>query len=201
MTSLPQTFPASIPTPPAPLSLAGTAVAVARSPKHGFAKQGQESLQLIAGEGVAGDAHRGTTVQHLYHLRRDPTKPNLCQVHLFAAEMLAELAEKGFTLTAGELGENILTAGLDLLALPRGAVLRLGAEAEVELTGLRTPCSKLDAHRTGLQQHLWGKPDAKGKRTRRAGVMAVVRVGGEVRAGDRILVELPGEPHIPLGPV
>ena len=176
-------------------------VAVSRREQHGFSKQPQPSIHLVAGEGVADDAHRGATVQHLYHLRRDPTRPNLCQVHLFAAEMLAELAGRGFALAPGEIGENVLTEGIDLLRLPRGTLLRLGPQAVVEITGLRTPCSQIDGFRAGLQALMWGERDLKGKRTRRAGVMSIVRACGNVRADDLIEVELPPEPHQPLGPV
>lgn len=176
-------------------------IAVSRRAQHGFAKQSERAIRLIAGEGVEGDAHRGTTVQHLYKVRRDPTQPNLCQVHLFAAEMLAELGEKGYALEAGEIGENVLTEGLDLLTLPKGTLLHLGAEAVVEVTGLRTPCSQIDGYRAGLQKHLWGKRDDTGKRTRRAGVMSAVQIGGVVQVGDRIRIKLPPEPHRCLGPV
>lgn len=179
----------------------GEVVAVSRAPRHGFAKQAQAAIRLVAGEGVEGDAHRGTTVQHLYQVRRDPTKPNLCQVHLFAAEKLEELAEGGYVLGPGEMGENVLTRGVDLLRMPRHTRLRLGAEAEVEITGLRTPCAQIDGYRAGLQKLLWGPRDAKGRRERRAGVMAVVVKGGEVSGGDALVVELPPEPHERLGPV
>ena len=176
-------------------------VAVSRAPQHGFAKQPREHLTLVAGEGVQDDAHRGTTVQHLYKVRKDPTKPNLCQVHLFATEMLTELHQHGFPLTPGEIGENILTSGLELLSLSRGTLLHLGDAATLEVTGLRTPCSQVDRFRAGLQKHLWGPRDRAGKRTRRAGVMSIVRTGGVVRAGDPIRVELPRTPYLPLGPV
>ncbi len=179
----------------------GSVIAVSRKPEHGFAKQPQAGIRLLAGEGVEGDAHRGLTVQHLYHQRRDPTQPNLCQVHLFAEEMLAELAAEGYPLGPGEIGENVLTRGLDLLTLPRGTLLRLGSAAEIEVTGLRTPCVKMDRHRAGLQRHLWGERDAKGKRTRRAGIMGIVRTGGEVHPCDPIRVILPPKPHKALGPV
>jgi len=175
--------------------------AVSRSAAHGFSKTPQASIRLIPGEGVEGDAHRGVTVQHLYLKRRDPTQPNLCQVHLFAGEMLDELATKGFHIAPGALGENILTRGLDLLALPLGTRLHLGATAIVEVTGLRTPCSKIDDFRAGLQQHLWGERDAAGKRVRRAGIMSVVLSTGQVQPGDAIRIELPPHPHQPLGPV
>jgi MOSC domain-containing protein YiiM len=178
-----------------------TILAVSRSAAHGFAKQPQPHIHLLAGEGVEGDAHRGATTQHLYLKRKDPHQPNLCQVHLFAAEMLDELGAKGFTLGPGEIGENILTRGLDLLTLPLGTKLHLGAEAIVEVTGLRTPCSQIDGYRAGLQQYLWGQRDAAGKKTRRAGIMSVVLRGGLVTPGDALRVELPPLPHRPLGPV
>lgn len=176
-------------------------VAVACSAEHRFSKQVQGQIRLIAGEGVEGDAHRGATAQHLYMVRLDPTQPNLAQVHLFSAEMLEELTAKGFAVNPGDLGENILTRGIDLLALPLGTRLRLGAEAVLEITGLRTPCGQIDHYQAGLQDQLWGKPDALGNRARRGGVMSIVRAGGVVAPGDAIRIDLPPEPHIALGPV
>jgi MOSC domain-containing protein YiiM len=182
-----------------------TIVALSRNSRHGFSKQPQPSLRLIAGEGVEGDAHRGTTTQHLYLKRKDPTQPNLAQVHLFAAEMLDELAAKGFPLQPGDIGENLLTRHLDLLTLPRSTRLHIGPNAEtaaiLEVTGLRTPCSQIDKHATGLQQLLWGDRDATGQRTRRAGIMSIVLTGGLIHPNDPIRIELPTEPHEPLGPV
>lgn len=183
------------------MSLTGEVVAVSRATHHGFAKQTQPSICLLAGEGVQGDAHRGATVQHLYQLRRDPTKPNLCQVHLFAAEKLEDLAAKGFALAPGEIGENVLTRGVDLVHLPRQTQVRLGAEAVIEISGLRTPCSQIDRYHAGLQALLWEPGNSTGKRERRAGVMAVVLRGGIVLSGDTLRIDLPPEPHLPLGPV
>jgi MOSC domain-containing protein YiiM len=176
-------------------------LATSRSSTHGFCKQPQPSLRLIAGEGIEGDAHRGTTTQHLYLKRKNPKLPNLAQVHLFPSEMLDELAALGFPLQPGEIGENILTSGHDLITLPLGTKLHLGSEAIVQVTGLRTPCSQIDQHRKTLQQHLWGAPGLDGKNTRRAGIMAIVLTGGTVQPNDPIRIELPPEPHQPLGPV
>ena len=184
-----------------PTSSAPAIEAVSRAPQHGFSKTPQPRITLIAGEGVEGDAHRGRTTQHLYRVRLNPAQPNLCQVHLFAAEMLEELAAAGFAISPGDLGENILVRGLDLLTLPTGTRLHLGNEAIVEVTGLRTPCSQVDKFRSGLQQHLWGPRNLLGKKTRRAGIMSIVLNGGDVLPGDRIHVELPPTPHQPLGPV
>ncbi len=178
-----------------------TVVSVSHSEAHGFAKFALPCIRLIAGEGIEGDAHRGATTQHLYLKRKDPKLPNLCQVHLFAAEMLDELSTRGFGLQPGEIGENILTRGIDLLSLPEGTYLHLGAEAVVQVTGLRTPCSQIDAYRKGLQMHLWGPRDASGLRTRRAGIMSVVTRGGAVAAGDALRIVLPPKPYRALGPV
>ncbi len=178
-----------------------TIVATSRSTAHGFSKQPQPYVRLIAGEGVEHDAHRGTRVQHLYEQRKDPTRPNRSQVHLLPSELLKELADLGFALSPGELGENIMTEGIDLLALPEKTLLHLGQAALIEITGLRTPCSQIDAHRSGLQQHLWGPRDTSGKRTRRAGIMGIVLADGIIRPNDPIRIELPPLPHRPLGPV
>ena len=176
-------------------------VAVSRKESHNFSKQPRRSITLIAGEGVEGDAHRGRTVQHLYHVRKNPTAPNRSQVHLFAAEMLEELRGKGFDVAPGELGENLLTQGLDLLGLPEGTRLHVGTEAVLVVTGLRTPCAQIDGFRNGLQQHLWSDRQSDGQRSRRAGVMSIVERGGMVQPGDTLRVEIPDLPHRALQPV
>ena len=173
--------------------------AVSASPDHGFSKPAAASITLLAGLGVVGDAHQGVTVKHRSRVARDPTTPNLRQVHLLHAELFDELAPQGFTLQPGAIGENVLTRGIDLLALPRGARLRLGESALVELTGLRNPCGQLDEFQPGLMQATLGR-DASGRLLRKAGVMAIVLEGGAVGAGDAIVVELP-DIRQPLEPV
>jgi MOSC domain-containing protein YiiM len=178
----------------------GVVVAVSAKVSHGVDKANREVICLIAGEGVEGDAHRGTTVKHRSRVARDRTQPNLRQVHLIHAELHDELVAHGFALTPGLMGENITTRGVDLLRLPRGAVLRLGADAAVEITGLRNPCYQLDELRPGLMAACLGRgPD--GEPIRKAGVMGVVLAGGQVKAGDEIAVDLPGGPRERLKPV
>ncbi len=172
----------------------GVVTAVSRSVTHTMSKPNQESIQLLAGLGVAGDAHQGETVKHRSRVARDPTQPNLRQVHLIHAELHEELCAAGFTVGPGDLGENVTTRGIDLLKLPVGARLRLGPAAVVELTGLRNPCAQLDRFQPGLLGAVLGR-DARGQLVRKAGVMAVVRAGGEVCAGDSIEVALPPPPH------
>jgi MOSC domain-containing protein YiiM len=149
---------------------------------------------------VDGDAHQGATVQHRSRVRRDPSQPNLRQVHLIHAELHDELRQAGFSVLAGEMGENVTTRGLDLLALPEGARLHLGSEAVIELTGLRNPCTQLDGLAPGLMEAVLDR-DPHGNLIRKAGVMGVVLAGGAVQPGDPVQVALPAEPHRPLEPV
>ena len=167
-------------------------VSVAASGVHGFSKGVVGEMELLAGLGVAGDAHAGVTVKHRSRVARDAAQPNLRQVHLLHEELLEELAGRGFAVRAGDLGENVLTRGVDLLGLPRGARLRLGDGAVVEVTGLRNPCSQLDRFQAGLMAATLDR-DGAGRLVRKAGVMGVVLAGGMVRAGDEIAVELPAE--------
>ena len=175
-------------------------VAVSTSPTHDFSKPNRPVVRLLAGLGVEGDAHLGTTVQHLSRVRHHPDAPNLRQVHLIHAELHEELAAAGFTVGPGELGENVTTRGIDLLGLPTGSRLRLGAEAVVEVTGLRNPCFQIDVFQAGVLKQVVGRAE-DGSIVRKSGVMAIVLVGGEVRPGEPIAVETPPEPHQPLVPV
>jgi MOSC domain-containing protein YiiM len=167
---------------------------------HSFSKPARQSIRLIAGLGVEGDAHLGVNVQHLSRVRRDPQSPNLRQVHLIHSELHDELRDKGFRIAPGDMGENITTLGIDLLALPVNARLHLGADAIVEITGLRNPCSQLD----GLQQGLMAATldrDLDGNLIRKAGIMGIVIAGGEVKPGDAVDIELTDGPHEKLQPV
>jgi MOSC domain-containing protein YiiM len=175
-------------------------VSVAVSAAHAFSKTPVDAIELVAGVGVRGDAHAGATVKHRSRVRKDPALPNLRQVHLVHRELLDEVAEKGFAVGAGDIGENVLTVGVDLLGLPTGTRLHLGADAVVEVTGLRNPCSQLDGFQPGLMAAMLDRaPD--GALVRKSGVMSVVVAGGVVRPGDAIRVERPAEPHRALAPV
>jgi len=175
-------------------------VAVSRSATHTMSKPNVAAIQLVAGLGVEGDTHAGVTVQHRSRVARDPSQPNLRQVHLIHGELHEELRAAGFSVVPGQMGENITTQGIDLLGLPTGARLRLGAEAVIEITGLRNPCLQLEGIQPGLMAAVLGR-DEQGGLIRKAGVMAVVLTGGVVRPGDVIAVEMPPEPHRTLASV
>lgn len=180
--------------------MAGLVTAVSSSPRHTFSKPTMPCIRLLAGLGVEGDAHMSATVKHRSRVRRDPTQPNLRQVHLIHEELLEELRAAGFGVEPGAMGENITTRGIDLLGQPRGTRLHLGSHCVVEVTGLRNPCRQLDDFQPGLMGAVLGR-DENGALIRKSGVMAIVLTGGEVRPGDGIAVELPPGPHERLEPV
>jgi len=180
--------------------MSATVTAVSFSGAHTFTKPNRLMIRLVAGLGVEGDAHLGKTVKHRSRVRKDPTAPNLRQVHLIQEELFAELRGCGFDVGAGAIGENVTTRGIDLLGLPTGARLRLGPEAVIEVTGLRNPCGQLDDFQSGLMAATLGR-DAAGQLVRKAGVMAIVIRGGDVKPGDAIAVELPAGAPRPLEPV
>jgi hypothetical protein len=175
----------------------GVVIAVSRSESHAFSKPCVDTIRLLAGLGVEGDAHNGATVKHRSRLRVDPSQPNLRQVHLIHSELLNELNNRGFRISAGQMGENITTRGIDLLGLPKGSRLYVGKSAVIEVTGLRNPCRQLEEFRPGLMQAVLAR-DEDGKLVRKAGVMAIVLSEGQISAGDSIRVQLPEAPHLPL---
>ncbi|HEY8337641.1 MAG TPA: MOSC domain-containing protein [Tardiphaga sp.] len=167
---------------------------------HHFSKTPALSVRLLPGLGVEGDAHAGAKVTHLYLARKNPDAPNLRQVHLMHSELFDELRTGGFDVTPGDLGENVTTAGIDLLGLSTGTKLQLGDEAVIEITGLRHPCGQIDAFRKGLLKAVLDK-DADGRLIRKSGIMGIVLAGGDVRPGDPIRIEPPAGPYRPLLPV
>ncbi|MBZ2410299.1 MOSC domain-containing protein [Streptomyces albidoflavus] len=173
----------------------GQVAAVSRNETYAFSKPVRESVTLLAGLGVEGDVHAGRTIRHQFRMTYEPDLPNLRQVHLMHAELFDELARKGYHVTAGQLGENITTRGVDLLGLPTGTLLRLGEEAVVEVTGLRNPCAKINDFRPGLLAEVFALDPASGDFAFKSGVMGVVRTGGVVRPGDPVVAELPTGPH------
>lgn len=175
-------------------------LAVARDGEHRFSKQTVAELNVLAGLGVEGDAHQGVIVKHRSRVAADPTQPNLRQVHLIHSELFHELRIKGFEVEPADLGENVTTAGLDLLGLPRNTLLAIGAKVVLKVTGLRNPCAQIERFRPGLLAAVLDR-GPNGEMIRKAGIMTVVRVGGVIRPGDRIEVDLPAPPYLPLGRV
>lgn len=174
-----------------------TVISLSLSGSHTFSKPTRQSIRLLKGLGVEGDAHCGRSVKHRSRVKADPTQPNLRQVHLIHSELLEKLRTKGFDLHPGDLGENILTQGIDLLSLPRNTILKIGSEAIVQVEGLRNPCHQIDSFSTGLLTEVI-ETTPEGKVIKKVGIMGTVLEGGTINIGDKILVELPPEPHLVL---
>ena len=169
-------------------------IALSKSSSHTFNKYNTASIRLLKGLGVEGDAHMGEKVKHRSRVAKDPSQPNLRQVHLIHSELFEEVAEKGFKVSPGQMGENISTRGIDLLALPTDTILKIGVEAEIQITGLRNPCYQIDSIQEGLMKAVLDK-DEDGNLIRKAGIMGIVLQGGEIKVGDKIEVALPAKPH------
>lgn len=175
----------------------GTILSVSKSATHSFSKITCNKINLLTGLGVEGDAHMGKNVKHRSRVAKDPSRPNLRQVHLIHSELFEELKTKGFNIHNGLLGENITTKGIDLLNLPKGTILNIGSSAQIEITGLRNPCLQLENIQKGLMQAVLDN-DSEGNLIRKAGIMGIVLKGGPIHIEDKILVTLPPEPHIKL---
>ncbi|MCX5328714.1 MOSC domain-containing protein [Streptomyces sp. NBC_00140] len=173
----------------------GRVAAVSRNTTYAFSKPNHPSVRLLAGLGVEGDVHAGETIRHQFRMTYEPDLPNLRQVHLMHEELFEELALKDYEISAGQLGENITTRGVDLLALPTSTLLHLGDDAVIEVTGLRNPCSKINDFRTGLLGEMFALDPHSAEFTFKCGVMAVVRRSGTVHPNDPIEIELPARPH------
>ncbi|PKR86552.1 MOSC domain-containing protein [Heyndrickxia camelliae] len=173
-------------------SILGSVLAVSLSKKHTFSKDNQESIKLVEGLGVEGDAHFGSTVQHRSRVAQNPNQPNLRQVHLIQNELFEELADR-FIIRPGQLGENITTVGINLIELPTDTILSIGESAIIKVTGLRNPCAQIENFKPGLLKAVLDK-DSDGNLIRKAGIMGVILSGGVVKPGDRICVELPAKP-------
>jgi hypothetical protein len=168
----------------------GIVKAVSKSSSHTFNKYNCEKINLVKGLGIEGDAHSGKTVKHRSRVARDPLQPNLRQVHLIHAELFEELAENGFDVTAGQLGENITTFDIDLLNLPKNTILKIGQNSEIIITGLRNPCIQIDSIQKGLMKAMLYR-DEDGNLMRKSGVMGIVLKGGEIKVGDKIEIKMP----------
>lgn len=155
-------------------------------------KASVDEIKIIEDYGVEGDRHAGKTVQHIWDKKKNPEAPNLRQVHLIHAELFQEqYNSNGFEIKSGEMGENVTTEGIDLLALPKNTILHLGKDAQVQIKGLRKPCSQLDGVQKGL---LNAMVDLKGEVPYKTGVMAIALKSGIVKPGDEIRVVYPEEP-------
>lgn len=141
-----------------------------------------EEIHLIENHGVEGDYHAGEFIRHRYLARKDPTRPNHRQVLITDTSIYQTLANQGFQIDHGMLGENIVMEGVNVMVLPIGSKLTIN-EAILEITEIREPCYQLNDMHPGLQDAVM--PDRNNEKTWNAGMMAIVLQGGSVKPGDK----------------
>jgi len=167
-------------------------VSVALSSNHEFSKTVVDTIKLVKDLGIERDCHNGPTVQHRSRLGIRPKPKNLRQVHLIPLEILEERQVK-----PAQIGENITTRGLDLLALGTGTRLTFVGEGSgkespvIVLTGVRNPCPQIDKFKKGLQESFVVRDAQRKIIGRKAGVMATIEKGGVIQRGMKIVVEQP----------
>lgn len=163
----------------------GTVIAVCRNEQPGLPKPVVDEVKLIEDWGVEGDYHAGKLVRHRYLAKKDPTQPNVRQVLLIDTQILAEIKQAGIDVGSGMLGDNMTVEGLEVMTLPPGTRLAIG-KALLEVTEVRIPCAQLN----GLDKGLLKASVAReaGEKRFRAGIMTRVLKGGQVRAGDEVIV-------------
>ena len=127
--------------------------------------------------GIIGDAH-AVDAHAVDAYAVDPHAANRHrQISLLADESVDKMREKGAVLQAGDFAENILTKGIDLKSLPIGAEITIG-EAELEVTQIGKKC-----HNDCEIKKLTGQCVMPTE-----GIFAVVIKGGEIKAGDVIII-------------
>jgi MOSC domain-containing protein YiiM len=129
----------------------------------------------LAGDSILDKPHHGGPDQAVYAYARE--------------DLQAWERELGRSLRAGFFGENLTTVGVDVTAAVIGERWRVGDELVLQVTSPRIPCVTFEAQ--------MGRPGWIKRFTREGvpGAYLRVLVPGEIRAGDRVVVEdRPGSP-------
>jgi MOSC domain-containing protein YiiM len=160
----------------------GVVMQISRS-NGGMPKRAIAGPVMIGRDGVEGDRHSNTLVHG---------GPNQA-VLMIAAESLDELAELGFPVPAGALGENFTVSGMDPRLWRTGQRYRVGDEVVIELTKLRTPCLNLDVYGPEIKAEVYDARcklgDGESPRWARAGFYARVIRPGYAAAGAPVVLE------------
>ncbi|MGH9721099.1 MAG: MOSC domain-containing protein [Bryobacteraceae bacterium] len=113
-------------------------------------------------------------------------------VLLITAETVDELAQRGYPVFYGALGENLTTRGLDRKQIRVGQRLRVG-QAVIEITKPRGPCSTLDAYGPAIRREIYDAKvksrDPSSMRWGMSGFYASVVEPGQIFEGDPVTIE------------
>jgi MOSC domain-containing protein YiiM len=147
-------------------SIAYTPYDVDRQPRDHFARVAVQQARLIANHGIDGDA-KATSGKR--------------QLNVMLAETVEQLRAEGLHTAPGQLGEQLVLAGLNPNELAPGVRLRIGDDAVIEFGKPRTPCDRF--------AHIQGVPveSAVG----RIGYMARVINDGEITIGSPVALIKP----------
>lgn len=151
------------------VSIAYTPRGVERRPTDHYARVPVERATLVESRGIEGDVKGAGGAR---------------QINVMRAETLTELGAEGRKVEPGQMGEQLVVAGLDPAIFVEGTRLRLGAEAVIEVGIPRTGCGRFEYIQGVTKQSVAG----------RLGVLARVVVGGEVAVGDEVVVVTEGVP-------
>ena len=121
-------------------------------------------VNLIGGHGIEGDRKAG----------KHPNR----QLNILSYETVQALKAEGYKTNPGELGEQIVIKGLDVMSLERGTLLQFGESAVIRVNAPREPCSWFEK--------IHGLP--KDNVVNRVGIMATVMESGILRVGDEVRV-------------
>ena len=145
------------------VSIAYTPRDVERRPTDHYARVPVERATLVEQRGIEGDV-KGSGGSR--------------QLNVMRAETLAELAAEGRQTGPGQMGEQLVIAGLDPASFAEGTRLQLGKSAVIEVGIPRTGCNRFESIQGTTKQSVAG----------RLGVLARVVAGGEVAVGDAVVV-------------
>lgn len=140
----------------------GRIVAICASEGKGTPKTCRDHAVLVAGSGMAGDAHAG---------------PGLRQISILALERIDAFRRAGAEVRHGDFGENLVVEGIDLERLKVGDLLECGA-ARLELSQFGKECHSRCRIYEAMGDCIMP----------RHGVFAIVAAGGEIRVGDAVRI-------------
>ena len=101
-------------------------VAVSVSDKKGMRKWNVASAVVVEGYGIEGDAHASAD----WHR----------QVSLLAMESIEKMRKAGLDVNPGDFAENVTTEGIDLVSLPIGTRVSIGADVVGEVSQIGKKC-------------------------------------------------------------
>jgi hypothetical protein len=188
-------------------TLQGRVVSLHVGNNEDLSKEQRKSIDAEIG-GFAGDKHQGPA-RKTWEGELQPTgtvRRNERQWSGVSVEELAHITERldlTEPLSPATLGANLCFEGIpDFSLLPKGTLLVFRSGAVLQVEEYNPPCSDMGAQIASRYSTHSGQPLADNSWLRpasgRRGVVGVIDVPGEIRAGDEVEVRIYEEPLIRL---